>query len=382
LATFAPLISLMLPKVINEIMDKGGRDFGYEYVPIKLKANDLSSRSKELPWLNKPGLIVHDSIDSQLKELAKLRNPSKPLTESAINEFVNEMLGGVSMEEYGVWVYYPWRHTLTHLLDEEEFIEVRTVRNKVKITQKEQEELRNKTVGIIGLSVGQSVAVTIAMERIAGTIRIADFDYLELSNLNRIRTSVLNLGLPKCMLLAREISEIDPFINVEVFPAGITIANVQDFVCGGSKLDLMIEECDSVDVKVFSRNIARQNMVPVIMDTSDLLLLDVERFDEQHERPILHGLIQENLNDLNDFEKNKMVMKLIELDKVSDRGKESLFEIGKSITNWPQLATDVIAGGAHAAMIAREILLGKPVASGRTRLDFINFHNQNARFKP
>ena len=46
------------------------------------------------------------------------------------------------------------------------------------------------------------------MERICGEIRLADFDILELTNLNRIRTGVHNLGLSKTYSVAREISEI------------------------------------------------------------------------------------------------------------------------------------------------------------------------------
>ncbi|MGB1031398.1 MAG: ThiF family adenylyltransferase, partial [Flavobacteriales bacterium] len=118
---------------------------------------------------------------------------------------------GVEPADYGVWVYYPWLRKLVHLLDEKEFVECRTNRNKYKITAEEQEVLSKKVVGVVGLSVGQSVSLTMAMERSFGELRIADFDDLELTNLNRIRTGVHNLGLPKTTIVAREIAEIDPF---------------------------------------------------------------------------------------------------------------------------------------------------------------------------
>lgn len=85
------------------------------------------------------------------------------------------------MEEHGVWVYFPWNKTLVHLLDQEEFLFVRTNRNRDKITEQEQQILAKKKIGIIGLSVGQSVALTLAMERSVGELRLADFDCLELS---------------------------------------------------------------------------------------------------------------------------------------------------------------------------------------------------------
>ena len=60
--------------------------------------------------------------------------------------------------DYGVWVHYPWSRRLVHLVREEEFIELRTSRNRYKITAEEQEALAVRAVGIVGLSVGQSAA--------------------------------------------------------------------------------------------------------------------------------------------------------------------------------------------------------------------------------
>jgi len=61
----------------------------------------------------------------------------------------------------------------------------------------------------------------IAMEGLAGEIRLADFDTLELSNLNRIPASVLDLGVNKAVVAARRIAEIDPYLRVVVEPTGI-----------------------------------------------------------------------------------------------------------------------------------------------------------------
>src|SRR5205814_1258580 len=150
---------------------------------------------------------------------------------------INSYLAGQHINEYGVWVYYPWSKRLVHLLNEEEFIEVRTNRNQYKITLEEQKLLRQKKVGIIGLSVGQSIALTMAMERIYGELRIADFDTAELSNLNRIRTGVHNLGLNKAIIVAREIAEIDPFIKIKIFNDGLTAENIDRFFLEDGRLD-------------------------------------------------------------------------------------------------------------------------------------------------
>src|SRR5690606_14080404 len=153
---------------------------------------------------------------------------------------------------YGLYIYYPWSNKLVHIVTQEEFIELRTSRNKHKITEEEQEKLSKATIGVIGLSVGQSVALTLAMERSFGTLRIADFDTLELTNLNRIRVGISSMGLPKTIVVAREIAEIDPFLKVELFNEGITDKNIDDFFGESKPLDLLIEECDSLPIKILA----------------------------------------------------------------------------------------------------------------------------------
>src|SRR5690606_38236162 len=133
-------------------------------------------------------LLVFDELRDQIKELIKLRKPKKNMTREEMEEEINNYIDQNEHDQLGVWAYYPWSNKIVHLLDEEEFVEVRTNRNFYKITPEERDILAQKKVGIIGLSVGQSVSVTMAMERRFGEIRLADFDILELSNYNRIRT--------------------------------------------------------------------------------------------------------------------------------------------------------------------------------------------------
>src|SRR5690606_18884411 len=112
-----------------------------------------------------------------------------------------------------------------------------------KITPEEQQVLAGKKVGVIGLSVGQSVSLTLAMERGLGELRIADFDELEITNLNRLRSGVQNLGLKKTVIVAREIAEIDPYLKVTCFHEGINNDNMESFLLDEGKLDVLIDEC-------------------------------------------------------------------------------------------------------------------------------------------
>ena len=58
------------------------------------------------------------------------------------------------------------------------------------IPRAEQRRLAELRVGVVGLSVGHSTALTLALEGVGGELRLADFDTLALSNLNRLRTGL------------------------------------------------------------------------------------------------------------------------------------------------------------------------------------------------
>ncbi|MFT5513388.1 MAG: hypothetical protein ACI8SE_001795 [Bacteroidia bacterium] len=146
---------------------------------------------------DKPYIKIVDEIESQLLELLKLRSPSRKFTDAELLEEVNTFLKDTTAQIYGKWVYYQWLEKIVHVLDESDFIEVRTNRNHYKITPEEEAILHKKRIGVIGLSVGKAIALTIATERICGTLVIADFDVIELSNLNRIQTGVQNINTKK-----------------------------------------------------------------------------------------------------------------------------------------------------------------------------------------
>ncbi len=304
----------------------------------------------------------------------KSKNPSILFNKEELTKAAEKHIGATPFEEYGVWVYYPWSNRLVHLLDEDEFIFVRTNRNMNKINVEEKNILASKRVGVIGLSVGQSVSVTMAMERSCGELRLADFDILELSNFNRIRTGLHNLGIPKVISVAREIAEIDPFLKVTCYPTGINEDNINDFLLKDGKLDILVDECDGLYVKILCRQKAKRNNIPVVMEASDRGTVDVERFDLEPDRPILHGCVEHlDLNKLKDAktyeEKLPFVNAIAGVDTFSVRMKQSLKEIGKTITTWPQLASAVTLGGGVAADVCRRINLNQYHDSGRYYVD-------------
>lgn len=344
------------------------------YHPVFFRP-DISAEFESLEALIESGEVVfiHDELYGQLHELIKMQTPSVKIKQEEYKGLISNHLGGKEIDKYGVWVYYPWNRRLVHMLDKEEFIKVRTNRNQYKITRKEQEILSTKKIGIIGLSVGQSIALTLAMERSFGELRLTDFDTLELSNLNRIRSGVHNLGVPKIVITAREIAEIDPFLIVNCFFEGLSEGNMDSFFTGNGKLDLVVDECDGLDIKILARVKARELQIPVIMDTSDRGMLDVERFDLEPRRALLHGTIDnvdpKTIKGLSTEDKIPVMLQMLGIENISLRAKASMLEVDQTINTWPQLASSVVLGGAVGADVCRRIFLDEFHESGRYYID-------------
>lgn len=353
------------------ISPEGG---GKAYRPVILSPKS----SQDVALFNKikadSATWVTDTIESQVAELIKTDNPARFYSTESLREEVAGFFRERDKETFGIWVYYPWRNSLVRILEEEDFIKLRTSRNKFKISQEEQDTLCRKKIGIVGLSVGQSVALSLAMERSFGELRIADFDTLDLTNMNRIRTGLYHLGLKKAWIVAREIAEIDPFLRVTVFEEGITERNMDEFFTLGGDLDLLIEECDSLPVKIGSRMKAKSLGIPVLMDTSDRGMVDIERFDLEPDRPIFHGMLrrygpEEGILEQLQNHKQEIMMDILDFPNLSERARGSINEIGKTITTWPQTASSVLMGGAVCAYYSRKLLLKESLASGRLYVD-------------
>jgi molybdopterin/thiamine biosynthesis adenylyltransferase len=301
-----------------------------------------------------PAIEFIDHSDAQLEEARKLLPPPDP-------ELVAEPCR---------WAYYPWRRTVVAVLGPRAFRAVRLDRNRNMITAEEQTRLGALHIGVAGLSVGHVIAHTLAAQGICGELRLADFDSLELSNLNRVPATLFDLGLNKAEVAARRIAELDPYLPVRVLTAGLTVDTVDEFLDG---LDLVVEECDSLDMKVVVREGARARGIPVLMASSDRGLLDVERFDLEPERPILHGLLGEldfaRLPEMSSREKVPYLLRFLEAELLSPRLAASAVELDRQLSTWPQLAGDVVLGATAVAEAVRRIGVGEALRSGRARID-------------
>ena len=301
-----------------------------------------------------PVIEFIDHSDKQLDELRSMVPPPDP-------ELVAEQCR---------WAYYPWRRTVVAVLGPRGFRAVRLDRNRNVITVDEQTRLGALRIGVAGLSVGHVIAHTLAVQGLGGELRLADFDHLELSNLNRVPATVLDIGVNKAEVAARRIAELDPYQHVRVLDAGLTVDTVDEFLDG---LEILVEECDSLDMKAMVRERARALGIPVLMATSDRGLVDVERFDLEPQRPILHGLLggldTALLSGMTNRQKVPHMARLLEADHLSARLVASVVEIDRTLSTWPQVASEVVLGATAIAEAVRRIGLGEPLRSGRTRID-------------
>jgi nitroreductase len=345
------LFSRQETAVVNDVRVRAGRALWR----AEVLDDELSEDRAALDHLRADGAVeILDHLDAQRDGLMALR-PELPA----------ELLS-----ERPRWAYYPWRRALVRLLGPNGFRALRLDRNRNKITREEQSRLAQLRVGIVGLSVGHAVAHILALEGICGELRLADFDVVELPNLNRLPVTLLDLGLNKAIVAARRVAEFDPYLPVDVFTDGLVDANVEAFVAG---LDLLVDECDSLDVKVRLREVARASRIPVLMETSDRGLLDVERFDLEPDRPIFHGLLGDvdsgDLAGLSTHDKVPHVLRLLEPAQLSTRMAASMAEIDETVTTWPQLGGDVALGAASVAAAVRRLWTGGELRSGRVRVD-------------
>lgn len=336
----------------------------------------LSSDEKKLSKLIKSGNVDHvvDDFTEQLKELFAIRNPNIVYSSNFEKEFalfLKRETKKAPLFFHGRWVYYPWLSKIVHILPEKEFNEVRTARNKNLIRDDEQERFYNAVVGIGGLSIGNSIALALVLKGGCKHIKLADFDRLALSNINRIRTGVNNLGLLKVDMTARQIYEINPYSKVEIFSDGLHKNNLEEFFVGKNKLDVFVDELDNMAIKYLIRKYAKKYKVPVVMaaDNGDNAVIDVERYDIDPKLDYFHGRLgdvsYESLSKLNKFEIGKTITKYVGYENISERMQESLFEMGKSLVSWPQLGNTALINGSIIAYIIRRIVNREPVIDNR-----------------
>ena len=116
------------------------------------------------------------------------------------------------------------------------------VRNLGWVTAEEQRLLSAKRVAIAGMGgVGGIHLLTLARLGI-GSFSIADMDVFDLVNFNRqAGAGVSTLGRPKVEVMADLARDINPGLDLRVFPHGVSADNLDDFLDG---VDIYVDGLD------------------------------------------------------------------------------------------------------------------------------------------
>jgi len=317
------------------------------------------------------GIAVVDTIDDQLDELALVRHPATGAAD-ARRTFLETLLaehGGAA--HYGTWVFFPWERKVVHVLARDDFFDVVTSRNQDKITREEQLLLRTKSVGVVGLSVGAEIAVTVAQEHLCGRIVLADFDSLELSNLNRLGGGIDDLCVNKAHLAARRVAKIDPYLEVSVCPEGISRENANGYV---GDLDLLIDECDDMVMKYYLREFARERGMNMIYAADERGLLSIEPYGFVPDLQLFHGRVTGPPSPRESFASPKAFMRALTdwlggWEQISERSRLSLERVGETLCGYPQLASEPRFAAGQVAYVVRRLLLGEPLPPFFKHLD-------------
>lgn len=320
-----------------------------------------------------------DIYESQLTELFEINNAHLIGTaefETNLQEFIKSK-SEPNGELRGNYVYYPWSGLLLHMVGADELHILRTNRTNNLITAEEQLQLGEFSAAVAGLSFGNGIALSLVYSGAANSIKIADTDIFETTNLNRVRVGLPSVTEPKTSVTAQEIYEINPYADIKIFPDGLTESNLGDFVNGAVKPNIIFDVVDDFATKVRLRLEAKKAGTPVVMLTSleDSILVDVERFDQDPSAEIFHGLLGSITNDLltkemTEQDKAKYAMAIVGPDHVSYRNLLSLSNVGTSLVSRPHLYGTVSIVCGLAAYITKRIALQEDMPSMRKHVKF------------
>lgn len=309
-------------------------------------------------------IAVIDDLASEQKELYIIEHPTSLFAPAARHS---------QKLKKGLWIYFPWRSCIVHTLNREAFEKTRISRNFNLILRSEQKKFEKLRIGIAGLNVGNPAALCLALEGGGTKMKFADPDMLTLSNLNRFRAGIPDLGLNKAVLSARQIYEINPFSSIEVWDKGLDEYTLEQFLAK-PPLDILIEEMDNVKLKILIRECARKKRIPVLMVTGngENVIVDVERYDLNPELPLLNGYLKSHVykkivgsHELGGKEKVMVSRDFMGQKFLVKRLRTSFLEIGTKLAGIPQLAESSFLRGAALCFFVRQIGIGARVPSGR-----------------
>lgn len=249
--------------------------------------------------------------------------------------------------------------------------------------------LETAVVGVVGASVGSNVVEGLCRELRPKRMKIADPDWVELNNLNRLE----RVGIEWLVRSRAERSDprnpfelqrynkaevvaycqnlVDPYADYFVYPTGIDEENLDQFLLGGAgepRLDLVVEEADDLSLKVRIRERCRELGIPVLMlsDLGHLAIAHFQDFASDRALPIAYecsdeecsALLDRALTSGNREDFMTFVRRFVGSDSIRGEFAAWVNGVGEQPTSsLPQSgATALISGGIAGKLVAHYLL--------------------------
>ena len=141
-------------------------------------------------------------------------------------------------------------------------MEERYIRNLGALTERECAVLRTKTVFVAGCGGLGGYLIEMLLRLGVGTIRAADGDAFEASNLNRqLLSSPSSLGMPKAGAAAERAALVNPDVRFVPIPQFVTEENAAELIRG---CDAVLDALDNIRARRILARACAEEGVPMI----------------------------------------------------------------------------------------------------------------------
>lgn len=246
----------LVPAQLPEVLGAALANAAGSCRPLFLRLRRCPDRETLLEALRAlPRVRVFDSLDRQFTELQRRTRGSAsfPGTAPAPSD---------SGPQGGLWAFYPWNAHLLHLLPPEQFARLRSVAD-APAPRPPGAVSATLRVGLLGLRAQHLLAVALASERVFGHIRLADPGNVEMGDLERLGGALHCIGLPRALVVAREVAERDPYVSLDCHAGPLDAAGMDRFLAGAPRLDIVFDSGDDPGVSRLLRQRAAVHAIPV-----------------------------------------------------------------------------------------------------------------------
>ena len=141
-------------------------------------------------------------------------------------------------------------------------MEERYIRNLGALTERECAVLRTKTVFVAGCGGLGGYLIEMLLRLGVGTIRAADGDAFEASNLNRqLLSSPSSLGKPKAEAAAERAALVNPDVRFVPIPQFVTEENAAELIRG---CDAVLDALDTIQARRILAHACAEERIPLI----------------------------------------------------------------------------------------------------------------------